>query len=80
MNKVITIFSVILFSLPMTLIENWLVKNTRLVKYGKDLNGFYTFAVYTMTFWVVKLFMAGIRFIDQKRNTSEMENKCCSRA
>ena len=24
-----------------------------------------------------RLFMAGIRFIDQKRSNSELENKCC---
>ncbi|RBP88688.1 hypothetical protein DFO70_11311 [Cytobacillus firmus] len=66
MKPIKTILSVILFSGPMTLFENWLEKNTNLVKYHKGWNGYITFAVLSSTFLLVKGCMEGICFLDNK--------------
>jgi hypothetical protein len=60
--------SVILFSGPMTLVENWLEKNTKLVKYNKGWNGYITFSILSFTFLLVKGCIQGIRFLE-KRNS-----------
>ncbi|MFP3121473.1 hypothetical protein OH784_01250 [Ectobacillus funiculus] len=49
------------FSVPMTIVENWLEKNTRLVEYKKSWNWKYTFASITTTFLIVRLIMDIIR-------------------
>ncbi|MFC0273490.1 CBO0543 family protein [Metabacillus herbersteinensis] len=69
MKPLKTILSVFLFSGPMTLMENWLEKNTKLVRYHKGWNGFYTFSVLSFTFLIVRVFIECIRFLDKKRNT-----------
>lgn len=61
-----TFLSVFLFSGPMTLIENWLEKNTNLVKYHKGWNSYITFGVLSFTFLLVKGCIEGIRFLDKK--------------
>ena len=66
MKPLKTILSVFLFSGPMTLIENWLEKNTNLVKYHKGWNGYITFIVLSFTFLLVKGCIEGIRFLDKK--------------
>lgn len=63
-----SIFSVILFSGPMAIIENYLEKNTNLVKYNRGWNGFISFFVLSFTFLLVKGTIVGIRFLDQKIN------------
>ncbi|MBT2642818.1 hypothetical protein J7I80_11315 [Bacillus sp. ISL-41] len=63
-----TILSVILFSGPMTLFENWLEKNTNLVKYNKGWNGYVTFGVLSFTFLLVKGCIEGIRFLDNRES------------
>jgi hypothetical protein len=68
MDKIKTILSVFLFSVPMTVVENWLEKNTRLVKYGKGWNGFYTLSFLTITFWIVRVFIEWIRILEVKRS------------
>ncbi|MEH7444532.1 CBO0543 family protein [Bacillus sp. JJ1122] len=70
MKPIKSIFSVFLFSGPMTLIENWLEKKTRLVRYRKGWNSFYTFSVLSFTFLLVKVFIEWIRLLDKKRNPS----------
>ncbi len=50
----------------MTLIENWLEKNTNLVRYNKGWNSYITFAVLSFTFVLVKGCIEGIRFLDRK--------------
>jgi hypothetical protein len=70
MKPIKAILSVFLFSGPMTLIENWLEKKTRLVRYRKGWNSFYTFSVLSFTFLLVKAFIEWIRLLDKKRNTS----------
>lgn len=72
-----TILSVFLFSGPMTLFENWLEKNTNLVKYGRGWNGFFTFFVLSFTFIFVKACMEFVRFLDNKRQNDHIvtENK-----
>lgn len=66
MNSLKTILSVFLFSGPMTLLENWLQKNTNLVKYNKGWNSYITFIVLSFTFLLVKGSIEGIRFLDKK--------------
>jgi hypothetical protein len=63
-----SILSVFLFSGPMTFIENWLEKNTNLVKYNKGWNSYITFIVLTFTFLLVKGCIEVIRFLDNKIN------------
>ncbi|WP_339146155.1 MULTISPECIES: CBO0543 family protein [unclassified Sutcliffiella] len=62
-----TIVSVFLFSLPMTVIQEWLERNTQLVKYSRRWSWINTLSVLTMTFWSSRIFIAWIRFINQKR-------------
>ncbi|MGM0877744.1 MAG: CBO0543 family protein [Bacillota bacterium] len=69
-----TILSVFIFSVPMTVIEVWLDRNTRLVKYSRKWNWFHTLLVLTVTFWASRGFIASIRFLNQKRNTLQSTN------
>lgn len=71
MSPIKTFFSVFLFSVPMAIGENILEKKTRLVEFGKGWNGFYTVAVLSVTFWTVRLFIAGIRLLDKIRKPAE---------
>ena len=61
-----TFLSVFLFSGPMALVENWLEKNTNLVKYHKGWKGYISFGVLSFTFLLVKGCIEGIRFLDKK--------------
>jgi hypothetical protein len=63
-----TILSVFLFSGPMTLFENWLERNTNLVKYHKSWNSYITFIVLSFTFLLVKGCIEVIRFLDKNIN------------
>lgn len=45
------------FSIPMTIVENWLEKNTRLIEYKKSWDWKYTFSSLTTTFLIVRLIM-----------------------
>ncbi|MDV2682833.1 CBO0543 family protein [Alkalihalophilus lindianensis] len=65
------ILSVFLFSGPMALIENWLEKQTNLVRFRKGWNGYYSFSVFSFTFWLVRGFIGWIRFLDKRQNTNE---------
>lgn len=69
-----TILSVFIFSVPMTVIEVWLERNTRLIKYSRNWSWFHTLLVLTMTFWSSRGFIALIRFLNQKRNTLQATN------
>lgn len=71
MKPISTFFSVFLFSLPMTLLEGWLEKNTRLVRYHKGWNGYYTFFILSFTFTIVRIFIEGIRLLDKKRSSAQ---------
>lgn len=62
------ISSVFLFSIPMTIIQWWLEKYTRLVKYGKNWSSLHTLSVLTVTFWSSRIFIATIRFLNRRRN------------
>lgn len=68
------ILSVFIFSGPMTLVENWLEKNTNLVKYHKGWNSYITFGVLSFTFLFVKGCIEGIRFLDKKMSNLETSN------
>ncbi|MEH7544986.1 MULTISPECIES: CBO0543 family protein [Bacillaceae] len=67
--------SVFLFSVPMTIIQWWLEKYTKLVKYGRNWSPFHTLAVLTMTFWSSRGFIALIRFLNRRRNVPQMEGE-----
>lgn len=69
-----TVLSVFIFSVPMTVIQVWLERNTRLVKYSRNWSWFHTLAVLTVTFWTSRGFIASIRFLNQKRNTHQATN------
>ncbi|RSL30000.1 hypothetical protein D7Z54_28265 [Salibacterium salarium] len=71
MNVLKTIPSVFLFSTPMAVVEKWLEKNTRLVEYGKGWDSIYTMLYLTFSFWFVRLFMSGIRWLDRNRKVNE---------
>jgi hypothetical protein len=62
-----TIFSVFIFSVPMTVIQSWLEGNTKLVRYSRRWSWFHTLSVLTLTFWSSRLFIASIRLLNQKR-------------
>jgi len=67
MNAIKTIPSVFLYSVPMSLAERWLERNTNLIKYHKGWNGYYTLSFLTFGFWIVRAAIEGIRYLDQKR-------------
>lgn len=69
-----TILSVFIFSLPMTVIQGWLEKNTRLVKYSRNWSWFHTLLVLTATFWSSRLFIALLRYLNRIRKTPEALN------
>lgn len=75
MKPLKSILSVFLFSGPMTILENWLEKNTNLVKYSKGWNSYITFIVISFTFLLVKGCIEGIRFVDKKFTTPPLQNK-----
>lgn len=68
MKPTISILSVLLFSGPMAILEHFLEKNTNLIKYNRGWNSFISFIVLSFTFLLVKGFIEGIRFFDQKIN------------
>ncbi|OLO40436.1 hypothetical protein BTR23_08100 [Alkalihalophilus pseudofirmus] len=67
MKPVKTMLSVFLFSVPMTIAEHWLERNTNLVRFRKGWNSLYTLLVLSSTFWIVRLFIEGVRYLDGKR-------------
>ncbi|MDQ0252699.1 hypothetical protein J2S74_000071 [Evansella vedderi] len=71
MKPLKTILSVFLFSGPMAIGEHIIERYTNLVKFNKGWNGFYTFTVLSSTFWVVRLFIEFIRFIDKRRQRAK---------
>ncbi|RSD28425.1 CBO0543 family protein [Mesobacillus subterraneus] len=78
MKPLPTLLSVFLFSGPMTLVENWLEKNTSLVRYNKGWNGYYTFSILSFTFLIVRAFIEWIRRLDQnheKNSNGAEQNK-----
>ncbi|TCN25367.1 CBO0543 family protein [Mesobacillus foraminis] len=66
-----TVLTVFLLSVPMTIIEEILRRKTRLVKYSKKWSWFHTLAYLTVTFWSSRLFVAALRFLEQKRDSEE---------
>lgn len=75
MKPLKSILSVVLFSGPMTLIENWLEKNTKLVEYHKGWNSWITFIVLSFTFLLVKGCIEGIRFLGKKLKIQPLQQK-----
>ncbi|WP_281259209.1 CBO0543 family protein [Alteribacillus bidgolensis] len=73
MKPLKTIVCVFLFTIPMTLYEHWLEKNTNLVRFGKGWNSFYTFSVLSFTFWIVRIFIGCIRLLDKNRASKIFE-------
>lgn len=71
MRPLKTIISVLLFSGPMAIVEGLLEKYTKLVKYQKGWNGWYSFGALTCTFWIVRSSIAGIRYLEASRKDSK---------
>jgi hypothetical protein len=61
-----TLFKAFFFSVPMTLIEILLESKTQTIKYKKNWSWVTTFITLTLTFWLVRGFMALVRRIDKK--------------
>lgn len=61
-----TLVKVIFLGGPMALIESWLEKNTKIIKYGRGWNSFTSFVSISFTF----LFVRGIMSIIRKLNNS----------
>lgn len=70
-NTLKTILSVFLLSVPMTILEEILERNTRLVKYSNKWSWFHTLFYLTVTFWSSRFFVAAIKLIDQYRESDE---------
>ncbi|MEQ6378759.1 CBO0543 family protein [Bacillaceae bacterium S4-13-56] len=75
MKPLKSILSVFLFTGPMTLMENWIEKNTNLVKYNKGWNSYITFIVLSFAFLLVKGCIEGIRFLDKKFTPPHIQKK-----
>ena len=64
------ILKVLYFSVPMTLGELWLEKHTKIVKYKKGWNFFYTFSSLSGTFIFVRFIIQLIRLKSSKEKRS----------
>lgn len=62
------ILQVFLFSIPMTITEVWAEKKTRLIKYHKGWSWYITFISLTLSFWLVRVIMVFIRYIDKQKS------------
>ncbi len=69
-----TVFSVFLFSIPMSLVETMLEKNTKLVSYKKGWNSFHSFFTLTITFLFVRVLMEMIRYVSKNAKEKEVPN------
>jgi len=62
------IIKCLLFSVPSTIAEHWLEKNTQLIKYKKSWTSLHSFASMAFTFLLVRFLIAIIRKFAQKQN------------
>ncbi|MCM3600403.1 hypothetical protein M3175_06645 [Robertmurraya korlensis] len=62
------LFKCLLFSLPSTLFEHWLQKNTKLIKYKKSWSSFHSFFSIASTFLIVRFLMGIIRRVANKQS------------
>lgn len=62
------LFKTLLFSLPSSIAEHWLEKNTKLVKYKKSWNSVHSFFSIAATFLSVRLLMTLIRKFARKQS------------
>jgi hypothetical protein len=60
------LIKVLFFSAPMSIVENWLEKNTKLIKYSKGWNWMTSFLSITATFLLVRGLMFFIRLLNKK--------------
>ncbi|WP_216774791.1 CBO0543 family protein [Metabacillus halosaccharovorans] len=71
-KKPMIFIKVLLFSIPMTIVEHLLEKNTTLVTFRRGWNSFHSFLSVTSTFLIVRGFIAMVRKAD---NTPVAENE-----
>ncbi|MBT2727699.1 hypothetical protein J7E63_12210 [Bacillus sp. ISL-75] len=57
----------LLFTLPSTLVESWLEKNTKLIKYKKSWTSLHSFASIAATFLIVRILMSLISKTAEKQ-------------
>lgn len=62
-----TLFKLFLFTAPPTVVENWLERNTKLIRYKKSWTSFHSFFSIAATFLAVKFLIAGIRKLAEKQ-------------
>ncbi|WP_071393333.1 CBO0543 family protein [Bacillus tuaregi] len=60
------LIKVFFISFPMSIIEDWLEKNTQLVKYSRGWSSKVSFYTLTLTFWLVRGLMALIRRVNKE--------------
>ncbi|WP_308160777.1 MULTISPECIES: CBO0543 family protein [unclassified Bacillus (in: firmicutes)] len=60
------LFKCLLFTLPSTLVESWLEKNTKLIKYKKSWTSLHSFASIAAAFLIVRNLMSLIRKTAEK--------------
>lgn len=66
-NIIGTLFKSILFSAPATIAENWLEKNTKLIKYKKSWTALHSFGSIAASFLIVRILMVLIRKAAEKQ-------------
>lgn len=67
------ILSVFSLSIPMTIAEEMLDRYTNLIKYSRQWSWKKTLIYLTLTFWASRFFIGAVRYIDNKRGSSERE-------
>ncbi|MET3697598.1 hypothetical protein SAMN05877753_106196 [Bacillus oleivorans] len=74
MKGLSAILSVFFLSIPMTLVEEWLQRKTKLINYSRQWNWLNTLIYLTLTFWSSRVFVTSVRFFDKKRNKQSESN------
>ncbi|WP_226669794.1 CBO0543 family protein [Metabacillus litoralis] len=66
-NKVMIVVKTLYFSIPMTLVEYLLEQHTKLIKFKKGWNIYFSFFTLTLTFLLSRMFIAAVRKSDNSR-------------
>ncbi|MBY0122002.1 CBO0543 family protein [Bacillus sp. S/N-304-OC-R1] len=64
-NLIKTALIAFIFSIPITLVEIWAERNTRLIRYEKSWNWIFSFITLTCTFWLVRATLYLVRLADK---------------
>ncbi|ADU32148.1 CBO0543 family protein [Evansella cellulosilytica] len=67
------VIKVFLFSVPITLIEVWAERKTKLIKFRKNWSAWISFATLTLSFWLVRATMGAIRMWNDRNVHNSVE-------